>query len=212
MNKVRDIFKKTCVSLAIAFGVFTLLFTSACGSVGDMLKSKKTYYEATVEFYVRPKKEGVDEQYEVYGEYSQNVMNNMIKLLNSEMFTEELMQGMDGVPTLKDENGEITEEYEVWIESAEGKKLFSRIRECVEYSAELEKSDPKDQAEKARGFIYVVISVPESIGRAFAENLLPVVSEKTVYFVEQNMIVPSGYDGTLCQKLSRLDEITEVKK
>lgn len=203
--------KKTCLCLAAAASVVALLFASACGGL-DIFKGNKTYYETTMEFYVRPKKEGADDQFVVYGEYSQNVMNNMIKLLNSEMFTEELMQGMDGVPPLKDEKGEFTQEYEAWIETSEGKTLFSRLRECVKYTAELDESDEIEPTEKARGFIYVILSVPEEFGRDFAESLLPVVADKTANFVEQNMIVPTGYDSTLCLKISRLDELTEVKK
>ncbi len=60
------------------------------------------YYGTTVEFYVNPEKpkqtSGEGSQYGVYGAYGRHVMDNMIKLLESESFTEELILNGAALP------------------------------------------------------------------------------------------------------------------
>lgn len=98
------------------------------------------YYGTEVQFYVnpdRPKKTSSTEgsQYGVYGAYGQHVMDNMVKLLNSESFTELLILNGKTIP----ESGEwttkvvaekgvaITEEYVEAYNAAFTKKLNSKI-------------------------------------------------------------------------------------
>ena len=63
------------------------------------------YFGTQVEFYVNPEKprnngsEGTS-QYGVYGAYGRHVMDNMIKLLESESFTEQLLLDGKALPTL----------------------------------------------------------------------------------------------------------------
>lgn len=63
------------------------------------------YFGTQVEFYVNPEKprnngsEGTS-QYGVYGAYGRHVMDNMIKLLESESFTEQLLLDGEALPTL----------------------------------------------------------------------------------------------------------------
>ncbi len=69
------------------------------------------YYGTRVEFYVNPKKptDGTnsDSQYGVYGAYGQHVMDNMIRLLSSESFTELMIL-----------NGKDLPEKGVWIDES----------------------------------------------------------------------------------------------
>ena len=98
------------------------------------------YYGTEVQFYVnpdRPKKTSSTEgsQYGVYGAYGQHVMDNMVKLLNSESFTELLILNGKTIP----ESGEwttkvvaekgvaITEEYVEAYNAAFTKKLNAKI-------------------------------------------------------------------------------------
>ena len=71
---------------------------SACSADG-LFGKKKEYYECTVEFYVSPQKNEVDEEQDVEVEtYDKYVLDNMAKLLSSEYFAEYLMLDGESVP------------------------------------------------------------------------------------------------------------------
>lgn len=64
------------------------------GAAGGLLTMNTHYYGTEIEFYVNPKEkeEGANEStYGVYGAYGAHVMDNMVKLLSSDLFTERLM-------------------------------------------------------------------------------------------------------------------------
>ncbi len=64
------------------------------GATGALLTMNTHYYGTEIQFYVNPKEkeEGANEStYGVYGAYGAHVMDNMIKLLESDLFTEQLM-------------------------------------------------------------------------------------------------------------------------
>ncbi len=74
------------------------------------------YWGTTVEFYVNPKKpkESISEggsQYGVYGAYGRHVMDNMVKLLESESFAEQMLLNGDVLPNDKWATAEEEEEY-----------------------------------------------------------------------------------------------------
>ncbi len=60
------------------------------------------YWGTSIEFYVNPEKPkdntNNDSQYGVYGAYGQHVMDNMIRLLSSESFTEQMILNGDELP------------------------------------------------------------------------------------------------------------------
>ena len=61
------------------------------------------YYGTKIDFYVNPKKDNTttvenNSQYGVYGAYGLHVMDNMVTLLNSELFAERLTLNKDGLP------------------------------------------------------------------------------------------------------------------
>lgn len=84
-----------------------LLVALCAGIVGasfGYFKTKGKYYYGTasnVEFYVNPQKDensDVESEYSIYGSYGENVMDNMVKLLSSELFAEKLMLDKEGLP------------------------------------------------------------------------------------------------------------------
>lgn len=92
------------------------------------------YFGTRVEFYVNPEKpkvstgEGGTSQFGVYGAYGRHVMDNMVKLLESESFTEQLLLNGETLPEItitgvgKDDAkypvvtplGEVLEEGDTW--------------------------------------------------------------------------------------------------
>lgn len=75
------------------------------------------YYGTTVEFYVNPEKPkdssaNNGSQYGVYGAYGRHVMDNMVKLLASESFTEMLLLNGEPLPIAED-----------WVKTEDEKKL-----------------------------------------------------------------------------------------
>ena len=76
--------------------ILTLIVGGIAGVGFAVIKTINVdYWGTTVEFYVNPEKPkkptGNGSQYGVYGAYGRHVMDNMIKLLESESFTERLM-------------------------------------------------------------------------------------------------------------------------
>lgn len=286
----------------------------------------KKYYGTTIEFYVNPRLDrssstDTESQYGVYGAYGKHVMDNMVKLLSSELFAEQLMLSLDenGDPTglpkkidgqvdlniLIDEanaeqqahekavekvekaidelalaNEELTKKSkaltQLWAEyrnsgdyekltSTPTKGLFGDVDEAIDefeaaekeveqkksqldnletaalkseadyeaatekalkkwrssysnYASELQnfrsavsysfydkKEDASDVDALARSFIYVNISVlnNEALAKEIYQKVIRVLPD----FVETNMAVPAGYDGTNCQQITRNDGI-----
>ena len=93
LNKIKILFL-VVIAAGIVGGTFGLW-----NSWNDL------YFGTQVEFYVNPEKprnngsEGTS-QYGVYGAYGRHVMDNMIKLLESESFTEQLLLDGNALPTL----------------------------------------------------------------------------------------------------------------
>lgn len=324
------------LSLAEIFKVLwrqikVLIITLLCGIVaGAGIAVAKTvnvnYYGTTVSFYINPRLDRassteVESQYGVYGAYGMHVMNNMVLLLSSELFSEQLLLEENGLPSaeliaslgspelkikvdeaiaaqakadeavglvneqlskLSEQNQLVskwtTEVNTLWaayrnahpkdeLNSTptiiEGETdLNNAINELTNAKAKVEvmkedlknaesladadlqkannsKNDAlkiwrevdKDYVDKinlvnqsvsfafmekevesiedannlARSFIYVNISVLND--KEFAEFLLTRIREHIPSFVEENMPVPSGYDGTNCQRITRLDKI-----
>lgn len=63
------------------------------------------YHGTEIQFYVNPDKKETSEggsQFGVYGAYGRHVMDNMVKLLSSESFTEQLILNTKPVPDIRD--------------------------------------------------------------------------------------------------------------
>ena len=198
------------------------------GLLGGVVAIAKThnvnYWGTTVEFYVNPYKNadeddsgnvGNSSQYGVYGAYGRHVMDNIVKLLSSESFSEFLIDGVTESTELGEEiisspmhnipqkmglnsKGEryMTNEY---------KNFLKKVNNAVKFSYLEDDSEIADANNLARSFIYVNISV--SNDKAFAEELLKSVKNVVPWYVEKNMTIPTDYDGTNCQKITVLEEI-----
>ena len=198
------------------------------GFLGGVVAIAKThnvnYWGTTVEFYVNPYKNadeddsgnvGNSSQYGVYGAYGRHVMDNIVKLLSSESFSEFLIDGVTESTELGEEiisspmhnipqkmglnsKGEryMTNEY---------KNFLKKVNSAVKFSYLEDDSEKADANNLARSFIYVNISV--SNDKEFAEELLKSVKNIVPWYVEKNMTIPADYDGTNCQKITVLEEI-----
>ena len=65
------------------------------------------YHGTEIQFYVNPDKKETSEggsQFGVYGAYGRHVMDNMVKLLSSESFTEQLILNTKPVPDIRDKS------------------------------------------------------------------------------------------------------------
>ena len=162
-----------------------LVATSACSfaACGD-----KTYYEATVVYYVNPVKE--EDSHTCAYDYGIFVMGNLMELLNSQVFSEILTSAMPSCPKKQDADGG-------W--SAAYKAYFKSVDTAVEFSSE-------------NNFVTVDVSVGDGKGEKFANELLEAVKMEVPQYVIDNIMLPDGYLETICEKVSTLDEITKVKK
>ena len=271
------------------------------------------YYGTTVEFYVNPEKpKGATgnlasstggSQYGVYGAYGRHVMDNMVKLLSSESFAEQLLLEENGLPdravytglneddyataqeslaaaeqawadadkleaprtaaleklneewtkagksgtfneasyydlinkdsapdalvrayqeavaatdkrndaralasTLQDKADSDAETVlAAWRESELYRTNLFKFKNAVTYSYLGEMENIEDANNLARSFIYVKISVLND--KEFAQELLERVYRIVPVYVEKNMAVPSDYEGTNCQRITRSDTI-----
>lgn len=183
-----------------------ILVLLACAVVGGGFAVWRNinvkYYGTKVEFYVNPEKlkdspgSSDSSQYGVYGAYGRHVMDNIVKLLDSESFTEQLI--LDKKP----EGVSLAD----WQKTSDYKKQLNRFSGHVSYSY-LDSNVDSDEANNlARSFIYVKISVlnDEELAKEIYESVIKVVPE----YVEANMPVPTEYEGTNCQRISRTDEVS----
>ena len=297
------------------------------GCIGVARTYAMRYYGTTVEFYVNPKPDddvkNNDSQFGVYGAYGWHVMDNMIKLLSSESFAEEMLLGDNGLPiesvlakeadrTAIDEkiaeamgpigDAEAAKQAEIAAEEFLAEKklahanassiaakansnylsLVSAKADADEIAAAKKASDDAAAAEQqakheldaaeqdkqlksydyqakhkqslgkieavlaiwretevyeeyielitksvkytfyndtdiqvgnstealAKSFIYVRISVSQN--QEIAQFVYDRVNEVLPRYVQANMAVPSGYVGTNCQRITRLDDIEQM--
>lgn len=88
-----DIFRTLLSKLKLLI-VVLLVGIVVGGTLGAILTMNTHYYGTQIQFYINPKEKesGASEStYGVYGAYGRNVMDNMVKLLESDIFTEQLM-------------------------------------------------------------------------------------------------------------------------
>lgn len=188
-----------------------LILVFLCGGiVGGVLGVVTTYdvnyWGTSLEFYVNPDAPIMQDgqvtsnsTYGVYGAYGRHVMDNIVKLLSGESFTEEMMKNFENAPTEKYlPDGRINPEY---------KAFLYKIRNSVKFSYIAEEEDLEDAINLARSFIYVDISVLGDGNKEFANELVDCVRKSLVPYVEENMIVPDGYKGTSCTEITTVSEI-----
>lgn len=79
------------------------------------------------------------------------------------------------------------------------------FQNAIRYSYLGDDEDIADANNLARSFIYVHISVLNN--EEFAKDLLTRVKRSVPEYIEQNMIVPTDYEGTSCTRITRNDDI-----
>ncbi len=244
------------------------------------------YYGTTVQFYVNPRRDNdesvdMESNYSVYGAYGTHVMDNMVKLLESDSFTEILMLDGKELPVAKDwataaedakfqltekvataqaaldaaaeslevakaaetaanrlilEYGEASLQAQTALELAQEKNeeaiakatvaaetknaalaawsKTSRYRSSLSYHRGTVSFRYVSAGEStlanglARSFIYASISTLNDIN--FAQEMLRKVKAYVPVYVEENMPVPGGYDGTNCIRTTRTDDINQT--
>ena len=188
-----------------------LILVFLCGGIvggvaGVVTTYDVNYWGTSLEFYVNPDAPIMQDgqvtsnsTYGVYGAYGRHVMDNIVKLLSSESFAEEMMKNFENAPTEKYlPDGRINPEY---------KAFLYKIRNSVKFSYIAEEEDLEDAINLARSFIYVDISVLGDENKEFANKLVGCVRDTLVPYVEENMIVPDGYKGTSCTEITTVSEI-----
>ena len=201
MKKLAKKLFSTILGVCFAIG-FCLPFCSC-----SLLTEYETRYETEVSFFVNPKKEGdtEDGEYKVYGSYGNSAMTQMTGLLESDRFTLFFLQEQGLAPKEILEDGTENPAFEEWLKSYDYTRFFVGAKEGIEYSFA---SEIYEGETLKRSFIEVKISVKE---RELAEIFLAGVKKVVPPFVEENMLVPNGYIGTRCEKVSLFEEIKEVK-
>ena len=94
---------------------------------------------------------------------------------------------------------------EEWREHENYLDVLDFYQESITYSYLGSDDDVKDANNLARSFIYVKISVLND--ETVAKDLFERVKRTVPDYIEQNMIVPSGYEGTTCTRITRNDSI-----
>ena len=191
------------------------------------------YYGTSAEFHINPIPAEVEDStntsnsiFGSYGAYGSQTMDNLIKLLNSDLFAETLALGKSDLPPkgisanldkLIDEataEGLTEDEYaekvetaiEAWRETNNYRVVITRIKKSVEFSY-YEETDSADMVNLAKSFIYMDIRVLND--STFAEQLFARVKQVLPGFVENKMPVPKpDYIGTNCTYVSTLSRVT----
>lgn len=107
-----------------------------------------------------------------------------------------------------------------WQQTAKYRSALAQFKSALSYSFLQEDASAENVNNLARSFIYVKISVLND--EAFANEVLrrvrgavetdengnEIVTESVVSkYIEENMTIPAGYQGTNCQRITRTDDI-----
>ena len=99
---------------------------------------------------------------------------------------------------------------ELWRTSPLYIEQLNFYKGAVSYSYLAADEDYEDANNLARSFIYVTISVQNSnatVGMEKGNDILRRVKNVVPAYIEENMTVPDGYNGTNCQRITRTDSI-----
>ncbi len=89
-----------------------------------------------------------------------------------------------------------------WRQTAAYKDSLYKFRESVSFSYLEDDAKAEDAADLARSFIYVSINVLGDANKTFAEDLMARIQVQVPDYVEENMVIPSGYSGTRCIEIT----------
>ena len=147
------------------------------------------------------------EKLKVYNETQTNVAKDEWKeAVKAEETAEEVEKQAWGVANEAVEAARVE-----WRKTSLYAEYVEKITESIFYSYVDEKDAGTNESQLAKSFIYVKISVLEDDG-AFANFLFDRINKVLPEYVETNMAVPSGYVGTNCQRITRLDEVERTNE
>ncbi len=93
----------------------------------------------------------------------------------------------------------------VWAKTARYKQFLNKYASAVSFSYLKEGETTTESTNLARSFVYVKITVLND--EPFAKELLETVKTVVPIYIEERMVVPTGYDSTNCQRITRNDEV-----
>ncbi len=119
-----DIFKLLLRKVKIL--IIAVLIGGILGAAFAVFKTYNVnYYGAEISFYVNPKKDESsatgESQYGVYGAYGEHVMDNMVRLLGSEIFAEMLILNNQPLP-----------EKDVWVNTSNQTEVDLKLNEKID--------------------------------------------------------------------------------
>jgi hypothetical protein len=198
--------------VTLLFSLFCIFPLYSCDKIEAYIKEitqekKNTYIQLS--YYVHPEKMevGTDEafnQYGVYGAYGRHVMDNMVKLLSSDFFTEKLLLNDEDLPSLDikwfndeevDENGvlkndilsqtvelaktdkcAIEKALNIWRESNLYDSLFRFYKNSISYSYTSNTDNHEDVSKGVGDFIKVEVLITKENAYIGEENDFEILS------------------------------------
>ena len=109
----------------------------------------------------------------------------------------------------EDANEKLETVWTEWRKSTVYRNYVQTIVSSVSYSY-YDESEADNTTNLAKSFIYVSIDVLNNEG--FANFLFERINVVLPEYVEAKMTVPSGYVGTNCQRITRLDEVARTNE
>ena len=200
---------KFCLKRIKLLLIVLLCSIVAGGALGAVTSIGERYYGTQIQFYINPKEEKQTDSesisnYGVYGSYGNNVMETMVHLLESDLFTEQLIEGWNRVPEKYNEDGSISQRY---------KECVYFVKECVSFSYSQNPSEADvTTSNLAKSFIFIDISVKGDENKEIAGELLELLRDKVPVYIVAHMIVPKDYDGTNCEEISTISEIQRLNE
>lgn len=203
-----DVFKILFKKIKLIL-IILLASIVAGGTLGALLTINQNYYGTEIWFYINPKEKLSDEEdstYGVYGSYGDNVMDTMTKLLESDLFTEQLVEGWERTPVKYLQDGSLNPDY---------KRFIYALKDVVEFSYDTTHEKTTNSGNTlAKSFIIVNIKLlaEEEELIIFAEEILQRLRDYVPVYVTRHMIVPSGFEGTDCKEITTISEIEHLNE
>ena len=154
MDVIKILWKKVKLILVIFLASIVV-----GGGIGALTAIGQDYYGTEIQFYINPseKEDGSssDSHYGVYGSYGDNVMETMIKLLESHLFTEQLIDGWDRTPAkyLDESKTSINPAY---------KRFIYALEDVISYEYATTKNAAVASNNLAKSFIIIQIKIKRS--------------------------------------------------
>lgn len=175
------------------------------GVLGYLKSYDVVYYGTDMTFFVSPEKGSASDsdnesEYAIYGQYSQPVMDTMVRFLTSDITAEKIMEGIEGAPAKPEKGSENYEQqaqvYTKYLRAVKGSMAFSYKQDG---SMEIDVTDTE-----SRSFIYVSVKVLETqvFDKEFTRNLIERIQIVIPELVETKMYKPDGYEKTGCSLVS----------